>query len=61
MKKNKDNTLNIIMYVIIGLIVIVGIIFLIPEGTETPPTNNEVPSNPVDITFTTTDSYVCLK
>ncbi len=61
MKKNKDNTLNIIMYVIIGLIVIVGIIFLIPEGTETPPTNNEVPGNPVDITFTTTDSYVSLK
>ena len=59
--KNKGNSLNIIMYVIISLIVIVGIVFLIPENTETPPTDNNEDPNEVVITFTTTDSNVTLK
>ena len=59
--KNKDNTLNIVMYVIIGLIVIVGIVLMIPENTETPPTENTEKKEEVVITFTTTDNNVTLK
>ena len=59
--KNKDNTLNIVMYVIIGLIVIVGIVLMIPENTETPPTENTEKKEEVIITFTTTDNNVTLK
>ena len=59
--KNKDNTLNIIMYVIIGLIVIIGIVFFIPEGTEEVPTNNTVKPEEPDITFTTNDTMINLK
>ena len=59
--KKKDNTLNIIMYVIIGLIVIVGIVFFIPEGKEEVPTNNTVKPEEPDITFTTNDTMINLK
>ncbi len=61
MKKNNNTGLNIIMYIFIGLIVIVGIILFIPEKTEVPVTNNEEKKEEVVITFTTTDTNVSLK
>ena len=60
MNKN-NNGLNIIMYVLIGLIVVVGIIFFIPEKKEVPVTNNTEKKEEVVITFTTTDTNVSLK
>ena len=63
--KNKNTGLNIIMYVFIGLIVIVGVIFFIPENSNAPVTSNEEKKEEkkeeVIITFTTTDTDVTLK
>ena len=59
--KNKNTGLNIIMYVLIGLIVLVGIVFFIPENKETPVTNKEEKKEEVVITFTTNDTNVTLK
>ena len=53
------------MYVLIGLIVIVGVIFFIPENSNAPVTSNEEKKEEkkeeVIITFTTTDTDVTLK
>ena len=57
---NKGNSLNIIMYVIIGLIVIVGIVFFIPENSEVEEEKTEKKEE-VIITFSTTDTNVTLK
>lgn len=59
--KNKNTSLNIIIYVFIGLIVIVGIIFFIPENKEVPVTNKEDKKEEIVITFTTNDTNITLK
>ncbi len=60
MKKNKNNSsLNLIIYIMIGLIVVVGIIMLLPSGEEEEPTTN--PPIQDEIIFTTTDSNITLK
>ena len=49
------------MYVLIGLIVVIGIVFMIPEKSETPPIDNTEKPVETDITFTTTDTNISLK
>ena len=57
MKNN--SALNIVIFIIIGLIVVTGIIFLIPENKSTP-TNNVPKQDDIIITFTTTDTDITL-
>ena len=59
--KSNDKILNIIIYVIIGLMVIVGIIFFIPESKEEKPSDNNDKKDEIVITFTTTDTNITLK
>ena len=59
--KSNDKILNIIIYVIIGLMVIVGIIFFIPESKEEKPNDNNDKKDEIVITFTTTDTNIILK
>ena len=56
----EKNNLNIIMYVIIGLIIVVGIIFFIPEKKEEVPTSN-TEKQEINITFTTIDTDITMK
>ena len=57
--KNNNSALNIVIFIIIGLIVVMGIIFLIPEKGSTP-TNNVPKQDDIIITFTTTDTDITL-
>ena len=57
--KNNNSALNIVIFIIIGLIVVMGIIFLIPEKSSTP-TNNVPKQDDIIITFTTTDTDITL-
>ena len=57
--KNNNSALNIVIFIIIGLIVVTGIIFLIPEKSSTP-TNNVPKQDDIIITFTTTDTDITL-
>ena len=57
--KNNNSALNIVIFIIIGLIVVMGIIFLIPEKSSKP-TNNVPKQDDIIITFTTTDTDITL-
>ena len=58
MKKNKIDV-NLIIYILIGLIVVIGIVLLIPDNSNnTVPTDNTVKK---EVIFTTTDTEFLLK
>ncbi len=56
--KKKDY--GLILIIVIGLIVVLGIVFLIPDGTSTS-TSNEPKKEDIVVTFTTTDTNITLK